>query len=172
MIFAGLQCEKCRATKIDTSSENKQLQIQQSTKLPYVAVIHMASSGHMLNCNYEFNKYANVLAALNERLTKSEHYEIHLDGSRPLALSLLLTHVDVLVFVVLKVSVLCHRAVSSGEVELHRRGRSCDGGGPRPLPHRCLHHRDPHRTQGPAASLHRQSVSVTNNSWRGTCSAG
>lgn len=33
----------------------------------------MASSGHMLNCNYEFNKYANILAALNERLTKSEH---------------------------------------------------------------------------------------------------
>lgn len=61
---------------------------------------------------------------------------------------------------------LCLRPVSSREVKLHHRGRSCDGRSPRSLPHRGLHHCDPHRSQSPTTGLHRQSVSGPNYSCR------
>ena len=60
---------------------------------------------------------------------------------------------------VLVLSVLCPRPVTGAEVQLHRRGGSRPGGGPRSLPHRRGDHRHLHRAQGPPASLHRQSVS-------------
>lgn len=67
--------------------------------------------------------------------------------------------------------VLCLRPVSSGEVQLHRRGRSRDGCCPRSLPHHRLHHRDSHRSESPSDGLHWQSVSLANNSWRRMCLA-
>lgn len=76
-------------------------------------------------------------------------------------LSVELPHVDFIVFVL---SLLCLRPVSSEEVKLHRCGRSCDGRSPRSLPHRCLPHRDHHRSQGPATSFCWQSVRPSNNS--------
>lgn len=59
-----------------------------------------------------------------------------------------------------KKCLLCLRPVSSGEIQLHRCGRSCDGRCSRSLPHYCLHHRDSDCSQGPATSLHGQSVSL------------
>lgn len=68
-------------------------------------------------------------------------------------------------------SFLVFRPVPGGEVQFHNCGRSGDGRRACSLPHFSLHFCDRHRPQNLAVGLHRQSVSLTNNSCCRACSA-
>lgn len=86
--------------------------------------------------------------------SKTNDYELHLVYSRPLTPLYFPMLMIVCLWYAECVSLLCLRPVSSGEVKLYCRSRSCDGRRPRSLPYCCLHHRDPHRSQGTPTSLH------------------
>lgn len=72
----------------------------------------------------------------------------------------------------LKPCLLCFRTVPSTEIQLHRHGRGHHGRRSSSLPHHRLHHRDPDRPQGPAPSLHGQSVSLLAPNLNGSLSDG